>query len=195
MTCFILQNQPVFIINLILLCLNTSWRCSRYFVGELYTLQTPYSAWFFVVIGIFSIDTVSKLVSVTLTPNHWHRQTTLVVSFIKACCCMQGGNEVRCPSGQETSLAPPCSNLRSFGSKSAVEESTGDIVRTFWRRHNDSAPVELCPPCPPRYASGCLLETMEWRCCKANARFFVVTVCCSSCHFFMIFGPTLCFVR
>ena len=63
--------------------------------------------------------------------------------------CMQGRNEVRWHPGQETSLASPCSNLRYFGSKSAVEESTGDIVRTFWRRHNDSAPVELCPPCPP----------------------------------------------
>jgi len=38
---------------------------------------------------------------------------------------MHGRNEV--------SLAPPCSNLRSFGSKCALEESTSDIVVTFWQ--------------------------------------------------------------
>jgi len=35
-----------------------------------------------------------------------------------------------------------------------IEESTCDIVRTFWRPRSDSAPGELCPPCPPRYAPG-----------------------------------------
>ena len=34
--------------------------------------------------------------------------------------CKQGRNEVRWRPGQEASLAPPCSNLRSFGSKSTV---------------------------------------------------------------------------
>jgi len=33
---------------------------------------------------------------------------------------IQGRTEVRWRLGQETSLAPPCSNLRSFGSKSTV---------------------------------------------------------------------------
>jgi len=47
--------------------------------------------------------------------------------------------------GTRNHLAPPCSNLRSFGSKSAVEESTFDIVRTFRRPHHDSAPGELRP--------------------------------------------------
>jgi len=32
----------------------------------------------------------------------------------------QGRNEVRWRPGQEANLAPPCSNLRSFGSKCAV---------------------------------------------------------------------------
>jgi len=36
--------------------------------------------------------------------------------------CIQGRTEVRRRPGQETSLAPPCSNLRSFGSKCAVLE-------------------------------------------------------------------------
>jgi len=33
---------------------------------------------------------------------------------------IQGRNEVRWRPGQETSLAPPCSNLRSFGSNCTV---------------------------------------------------------------------------
>jgi len=51
-------------------------------------------------------------------------------------CRKQGRNEVRWRPGQETSLAPPYSNLRSFESKSAVEESTCDIVRTSRRLGN-----------------------------------------------------------
>jgi len=43
-----------------------------------------------------------------------------------------GRNEVKWRPGQDTSLAPACSNLRSFGSKCAVEECTCDIVGTFW---------------------------------------------------------------
>jgi len=58
----------------------------------------------------------------------------------------QGRNEVRWYPGQETSLAPACSNLRSFGSKSAFEESATDIVRTF-RRPGNRAHL------PSRYAS------------------------------------------
>ena len=58
-----------------------------------------------------------------------------------------GRNEVRLRPGQETSLAPPCSNLRSFASKCAVEESTCDIVVTF--RHppqSFSAPIVIRRP-------------------------------------------------
>ena len=66
----------------------------------------------------------------------------------------QGRNEVKWRPGQDTSLAPLCSNLSSFGSKCAVEESTWDIVETFLRPrsdsapHNDLAPGGLCPPSP-----------------------------------------------
>ena len=56
-------------------------------------------------------------------------------------CCAQRRNEVSWHPGKETSLEPPCSNLRSFGSKSAVEESTCDIVRRFRR-----APQRFCAP-------------------------------------------------
>jgi len=49
---------------------------------------------------------------------------------------MQGRNEVRWRLRQETSLPPPCSNLRSFGSKCfeiyCFEKSAYDIVGTFW---------------------------------------------------------------
>jgi len=69
-------------------------------------------------------------------------------------------NEVRWRPGQETSLAARCSNLRSFGSKSAVEESTCDIVlgllappALIRRTHNDWAPGELRLLVDPRYAS------------------------------------------
>jgi len=30
-----------------------------------------------------------------------------------------------------------------------IEESTCDIVGTFWRSHSDMAPGELCLSCPP----------------------------------------------
>jgi len=33
-----------------------------------------------------------------------------------------------------------------------IEESTCEIVGTFWRPRSHSAPGELRPPCPPRYA-------------------------------------------
>jgi len=69
---------------------------------------------------------------------------------------LHGRNKVKCCLGQRTSLAPPCSNLRSFGSKCAEEESTCDIVVTYWHPHSDSVPRELhllAPPllrlCPP----------------------------------------------
>jgi len=66
----------------------------------------------------------------------------------------QGRSEVRWRPLQETSLAPPFSNLRPFGSKCAVEESTCDIVVTFLHPHSDWVPGELRPPCPPGCASG-----------------------------------------
>ena len=81
--------------------------------------------------------------------------------------CTQGRNEVRWRPGQETSLAPPCSNLRSFGSKSAVEESTCDIVRTFRRprsdsaTHNDLAPGDLRSPCSPDCEGRRKIQTMS----------------------------------
>jgi len=63
----------------------------------------------------------------------------------------QGRNEARWRPGQEASLAPPCSNLRSFGSKSIyfIEETTCDIVGTF--RHPPAAIRRLgnCVPSPP----------------------------------------------
>jgi len=83
-------------------------------------------------------------------------------------CYQQGCNEVRWRPEQEASLAPPCSSLRSFGSiMYCFEKRTGDIFGTSRRPpqwfgvsrsdsapHNNSAPGELCPPWPPRYAPG-----------------------------------------
>jgi len=44
---------------------------------------------------------------------------------------IQGRNEVIWCSGQEASLAPPCSNLRSFGSKSTVLKKVVVILLGF----------------------------------------------------------------
>ena len=62
---------------------------------------------------------------------------------------VQGRNDVvRWRPGQEASLAPPCLNLRSFGSKCTVsEKSAYDIFDP----RSDSAPEKLCPL---RYVSG-----------------------------------------
>ena len=67
----------------------------------------------------------------------------------------QGRNEVRWRPGQEASLAPPCSNLRSFGSKCTVlKKVLVTLLGLFGtlrppaviRRHyNDSAPGVLFP--------------------------------------------------
>jgi len=59
-----------------------------------------------------------------------------------------GRDEVRWSPGQQKSLAPSCSNQRCFGSKSAVEESTCDIVRTFRRLRNDRRPGNCAPLAP-----------------------------------------------
>jgi len=69
---------------------------------------------------------------------------------------VQGRNEVRWRLGQETSLAPPCSNPRSFEGKCTVLKKvliSYNIVVTFWppaviRRQGN------CAPFPPLYVSG-----------------------------------------
>jgi len=48
---------------------------------------------------------------------------------------------------------PPCSDLRSFGSKCAVEENTWDFVKTFRRLIMIRRPGNRAPLAPPRYAS------------------------------------------
>ena len=75
---------------------------------------------------------------------------------------MQRRNEVRWRPGKETILAPPCSNLRSFGSICTVliEKSAYDIVVTFWppaviRRQGN------CAPFPPSLRLWCYAVKME----------------------------------
>jgi len=72
-------------------------------------------------------------------------------------CCKihytQGRNEASWRPGQEASLAHPCSNLMSFGSQCNVLKKVLVTLLGLSRRpHSDSAPEELCPLCPPRYA-------------------------------------------
>jgi len=63
-------------------------------------------------------------------------------------CYYQGRNEVRWRPGQEASLAPPCSKLRSFGSKCTVlMKVLVTLLGLFGAPPIDSAPGELCPPC------------------------------------------------
>jgi len=53
----------------------------------------------------------------------------------------QGRNEVRWRPGQEPSLAPPCSNLRSFGSKyTLLKKVLATLTGLFGAPHSDSAP-------------------------------------------------------
>jgi len=61
----------------------------------------------------------------------------------------QGRNEVRWRPGHEASLAPPCSNLRSFGSKCTVLKKVDcDIVGTFRRLPQSFGALsnDLVPP-------------------------------------------------
>ena len=66
------------------------------------------------------------------------------------CALCRERNEVRWRMmGQETSLTPPCSNLRSFGSKCTVlKKSAYDIVGTCWPLAVIPRPG-IVPPFPP----------------------------------------------
>jgi len=62
--------------------------------------------------------------------------------------CAQGRADVRWRPGQETSLAPLCTNLRSFGTKCTVLKKVAHL-RHCWDFSvptSDSAPRALCPP-------------------------------------------------
>jgi len=81
--------------------------------------------------------------------------------------CTQGRNEVRWGPGQEASLAPLCSNQSFFGSKCTVlKKVLVTLLGFFVAPSSDSAPGELCPPCPPRYAPGCTTITTKTKLCK-----------------------------
>ena len=91
----------------------------RYIFRDSYSLRLCWMHWF-----------VSHLIYLSLTkPTMQQRVHPSAKHFLYK----QVRNEVRWHPGQETSLAPPCSNLRSLGSQFAVEDSTCDIARTFRR--------------------------------------------------------------
>ena len=73
-------------------------------------------------------------------------------------CADQGYNEVGWRAGQEESMAPLCSNLRSFRSKCTVLKKVLvtllGLFRVPWRPHSDSASWEFTPHLPPRYTPG-----------------------------------------
>ena len=62
---------------------------------------------------------------------------------------MQGRNEVRRRLEQETSLTPPCSNLRSVGSKCTVLKKVRVTLLWLFSPRSDSASGELSPWPPP----------------------------------------------
>ena len=68
------------------------------------------------------------------------------------CPSGQGRNEVRWRPSQEATLALPCSNLSSFRSKCTVLKKVPVTLGLFDAPRSDSAPGELYPSCPPRYA-------------------------------------------
>jgi len=59
----------------------------------------------------------------------------------------QGRTEVRCCPGQETNLAPSCSNLKSFRSKCTIMKKVPATLLGLLMSPSDSAPGALCPLC------------------------------------------------
>jgi len=79
--------------------------------------------------------------------------------------CNQGCNEVRWRPGQETGLAPPCSNLRSFESKYTVLQNVHvTLLELFGATRSNSAPPwwfgrrGIVPPLAFRYVPGCNIK-------------------------------------
>jgi len=82
-------------------------------------------------------------------------------NYISGCCNPkkvgkhQGRNEVWWRPGKEVSLASPCSNLRSSVSKCTVLKNVlVTVLGFFGATRSDSAPGELLPLAPLRYAPG-----------------------------------------
>ena len=61
---------------------------------------------------------------------------------------VQGCNEVGCCLGQETSLAPPCSNLRLFGSKCTVSKKVLMALLLLFGLPQWFGAWGIVPPCP-----------------------------------------------
>jgi len=84
------------------------------------------------------------------------------------CRCTTHDRTGRHP-GQEANLAPPCSNLRSLGSKCTALRKvhvTLDFLapsQSFGAPHSDSTPGELYPPCPPSLRP-CDRINVSWFC-------------------------------
>ena len=83
----------------------------------------------------------------------WIHRKRIVATNLSEMYWARGRNEIRWRPGKETSLAPPCSNLRSFGSKcTALKKVLVTSLGLFGALRSNSAPGELCPPFLPRYA-------------------------------------------
>jgi len=89
----------------------------------------------------------------------------------------QGRNEVRWRPGQEASLVPPCSNLRSIGRKFTVlKEVLVTLLGLFGAPRSDSGPGELCS-CPPHYApADTIRKNIPW-----SKVFIILGQKCTNC--------------
>ena len=74
---------------------------------------------------------------------------------------VQGRNEVKWCLGKETSLAPPCSNLRSFGSKCTVLKNVFLTLLWPFGLPQWFGTRGIVPPWPPRYVSGVMQQKSE----------------------------------
>ena len=95
--------------------------------------------------------------------------------FLRLLPQQQGRNEIRWRPGQEASVAPPCSNPRSSGSKCTVLKNVFvTLLGLYGAPHSDWAPPlrfgarGIVPPLPPRYASVQYGACSLW-CKKAKA--------------------------
>jgi len=105
-------------------------------------------------------DCLCSAIKFCRTCAGWKKSTGLALIWWQQCCSQdfwwgwqnfeargQGRNEVRWRLGQEAILAPPCSKQVFRKQMYCIEESTCDIVGTFWHPRSHSAPGELRSPC------------------------------------------------
>jgi len=114
--------------------------------------------------------------------------------------CNQRLTEVRWRPGQEASLAPPCSNLRFFGSKCTALKKVFVTLLGVFGAPSDSEPGALCPFCSPCMQHVINISTFHGkvylfhRDIKQTARelWIIQAKVCCTWQFFVYFMMWLC---